>query len=75
MDRFEYDVSSHPADQFKRLVFFCDEQGCRRDEVPVDDPVVLADLLAERGQQGWELVQIMYRGSKLVAIWKRRIRG
>lgn len=75
MERFEYEISKHPADTFKQLVYFCSEAGeCRLEQIPGDQTGILANILNERGDRGWELVEIYFGKDGLMAIWKRRIR-
>lgn len=73
MARFEYDVVKYPADAFSRIVFFCSAQGaCSVEQVPDEDGAKLKQLLNERGQQGWELVQLSFGRDGAVGLWKRR---
>ena len=72
MDRFEYEVTRHRADTFYDLVYFCSETGeCSLDTVPGDQAQILTDLLNERGENGWELVQVAFGKDGLLAFWKR----
>jgi hypothetical protein len=74
MDRYEYEISTHAADTFSRLVYFCSELGnCSLEEVPADEPQILVDLLNERGLEGWELIQLVFGKDGVMACWKRRI--
>jgi len=73
MDRFEYEITTHPADDFKKLVYFCSAQGdCGMKEVPEKEPQILVDLLNERGLLGWELIQLSFGGGGIMAYWKRK---
>jgi hypothetical protein len=74
MDRFEYEITRHNADEFRRVVYFCSDAGaCSLEDVPADEPQVLVDILNERGLDGWELVQMMTGKDGVLAVWKRRI--
>lgn len=74
MDRFEYSVTRHPAEAFRETAYFCTDHGdCSLEDVPVDQAAVLENLLNARGQQGWELVQVIFGRNGLLAFWKRRI--
>ena len=74
MTKFVYEVTKHPADRFKNLVYFCTEKGeCTYDELPSDQIKILKDLLNETGSQGWELVQVLFGDDGVVAIWKRPV--
>lgn len=69
---FEYDIVKIPAQAFERLAFFCSEKGdCAIEDVPADQTRRLADMLNEKGADGWELVQLFFQESGLVAIWKQ----
>ena len=75
MKRFEYEITKHPADTFNQVVYFCSEVGeCSVNEVPGDETKVLADILNERGKQGWELVQIFFGKDGAMAFWKRKVK-
>jgi len=55
-------------------VILCDTQGeCVFDDAP--DPLreTIVALLNERGSDGWELVQIIFRDQELVAFWKKEL--
>lgn len=76
MERFEYSITSHSAETFNRVVYFCSEKGdCGIHEVPEHEPQILVDILNERGLDGWELVQIMFGKGGLLACWKRKLPG
>lgn len=68
----EYDITRFPAQSFQRLAVFCSETGeCSLDDIPVDQTRLLKDMLNEKGAQGWELVQLFFQESGVVAFWKR----
>ena len=72
MRNFEYEITKHPAQAFEKVMYFCTETGdCTLDEVPGDQTEVLSKILNERGEQGWELVQIAFGKEGLMAFWKR----
>lgn len=74
MERFEYEITTHSSETFRRVVYFCSQEGsCGIQEVPTEEPQVLADLLNERGLQGWELVQFLVGKDGIMACWKRRL--
>ena len=75
MKHFEYDITRHPGDSFKQLVYFCTETGeCTLEQVPGDQPEILVDVLNERGKQGWELVQVSFGQDGVMAFWKRKVK-
>lgn len=73
MARFEYQVTTHAADEFKRLVYVCAEGSgqCRADEVSGEELKMLASLLNERGLEGWELTQVQFATDSIIVFWKR----
>ena len=76
MKRFEYEITAHPAVEFRQVAFFCSEEGaCNLEEVPADQMKVLAELMNQRGLAGWELVQIAFSQGGLLAFWKRELSG
>lgn len=75
MKRFEYEISHHAGEAFKQVVYFCSEAGaCSIEEVAADQTKVLADILNERGRQGWELVQAFFGKDGVMALWKRKVK-
>ena len=75
MQSFEYEITQHPADTFREVVYFCTETGeCTLDQVPGDQTAMLAGILNERGQQGWELVQVSFGKDGVMVFWKRKIK-
>jgi len=75
MKQFEYEITQHPADAFKQMVYFCTETGeCSLNDVPRDQAEVLTEVLNERGKQGWELVQVSFGKDGVMAFWKRRLK-
>jgi len=74
MNRFKYEITRHPASEFKQLAYFCTDQGeCSLEQIPSDQTNVLKGLLNERGEQGWELVQLFFGNDGIVAFWKKAI--
>ena len=74
MKQFEYEITKHPADEFKHLVFYCTDQGhCDLEGLPPAQLDVLGGILNERGIQGWELIQLLLGEDGVVAFWKRAI--
>ena len=76
MRRFEYAITRHEADQFMHVVYFCSEAGvCSLDQIPGDQINMLAALLNERGEEGWELIQVSFGKGGVLAFWKRRLQS
>jgi hypothetical protein len=75
MKRFEYEITRHPGDEFEKVVYFCSESGeCAMNEVPGHETDALVGVLNERGEEGWELVQVSFGKDGLVAFWKRKVK-
>jgi hypothetical protein len=76
MKNFEYRITQYPADDFRELVFVCSNSGeCERQKIPTDQMDVLARLLNDMGQAGWELVQLAFAEVGVVAFWKRDLQA
>jgi hypothetical protein len=74
VERFEYEITRHNAEAFRRVVYFCSDSGdCSLEEVPAEEPQILANILNERGMDGWELVQLLFGKEGVMACWKRRV--
>ncbi|RJP56277.1 MAG: DUF4177 domain-containing protein [Deltaproteobacteria bacterium] len=74
MKRFEYQITKHPAEAFKELVYFCSESAeCTLEQVPTDQTKILQDILNERGRQGWELIQVSFGKDGIMAFWKQKL--
>jgi hypothetical protein len=75
MKKYEYKITVHPVETFKQVAFFCTQEGeCSLENLPSDQVKVLQTLLNERGQQGWELVDISFGKDGLLAIWKSEVK-
>jgi hypothetical protein len=76
MKQFEYDISLHSAESFQQVHVFCSANGvCETESVPHDQITRLQEILNERGQAGWNLVQISFGKNGLMAFWKRRVKS
>ncbi len=74
MERYEYQVTRHEAEEFRQVVYFCSDRGdCGLEEVPAEQAQRLVDLLNERGEEGWELLQLAFKTDGFLGIWKRKI--
>lgn len=72
--RFEYEITTHPAEEFSKLVYFCSDEGdCALNDLPPDQLRLLARLLNHRGSEGWELIEMLFGKDGMVAFWKRAI--
>jgi len=74
MKRFKYEITMHPSSEFRQLVYFCSDQGeCGLEQVPSNQIDMLKGLLNDRGEQGWELVQLFFVKDGIIAFWKKPI--
>lgn len=74
MAHFRYDITTHSAEDFQELVYFCsDNADCSLERVPARQMTVLKTILNQRGIEGWELVQIMVGKDGLMAFWKKEV--
>jgi hypothetical protein len=75
MKKYEYKITVHPVETFKQVAFFCTQEGeCSLENLPSDQVKVLQTLLNERGQQGWELVDMSFGKDGVLAIWKSEVK-
>jgi len=55
-------------------VFYCDPDGqCFFDEMPNPEITALTSILDARGNEGWELIQVVYHKKEMVCFWKRQV--
>ncbi len=74
MKKFQYEITRHPSSEFNQLVYFCTDQGeCSLEQVPSSQTETLKGLLNNRGEQGWELIQLFFGKDGIVALWKKAI--
>jgi hypothetical protein len=72
MRTFEYEITKHPSGEFQQLAYFCSAEGeCNIDQLPSDQTGILKDILNKRGAMGWELVQLSFGNSGVIAYWKK----
>ena len=74
MKRFEYKITTHSADTFDKIIYFCSKSGqCGIDKVSKDQTRILTTILNNQGREGWELVQISFGKDGVMVYWKRRV--
>lgn len=74
MKRFEYEITTYPADEIMDLVYFCTAEGeCSFKQLPSAQAKKLVEILNREGSEGWDLVQIFFGKDGVVAFWKRAI--
>lgn len=68
------EVLQHLAETVEHIPssIYCDDKGvCYFDEGPNPFTHAIERLLDEIGEDGWELVQVAFRPSQMICIWKR----
>ena len=87
MHKWTYDISRHHLEDILTAmekqgfaesdvgsrVLFCDsEGGCFFDDAP--DPIedAIKGIMNNRGQDGWELVQVIFREKEMLCFWRRQ---
>lgn len=74
MRRFQYDITRYPSEEFTTLVYSCTGDGrCSLDDAPIDQVETLKGMLNDRGGDGWQLLQLIFRNDGIIAFWKREI--
>lgn len=74
MEQFDYEVTKLGPDFFETMVYHCTPEGeCHTERVPTKEAESLLDLFNKRGQNGWELIQLLPGEKEILAFWKRRI--
>lgn len=72
MNKFQYRITQHPAETFRDVVYFCNEEGnCSMEQVSTEQTGKIERLLNDMGTQGWELVQANFGKDGLLIFWKR----
>jgi len=72
--QFKYEITKHPAEEFSKLIYFCSDQGeCTINELPSEQLELLVKLLNQRGEEGWELIEILFGKDGIVAFWKKAV--
>lgn len=74
MKKYEYEITTHPSEEFKQVGFFCTDQGdCNIEQLPADQLAVMGNILNERGSRGWELIQVNFGPGGIIAFWKKEV--
>jgi len=88
MDRWEYQITTHSAGEVLRIreqlghpleegsppVVYCDTEGeCFFDAAPNPYIESIVHILNGMGEQGWELVQVTFRQTDFICIWRREL--
>ncbi len=88
MARWEYDITTHSSEDVLRVreelghprdpvgptVVYCDTDAqCFFDEAPNPYVEAIVHILNEKGGEGWELVQMAFRESDFICVWRREL--
>ena len=74
MKTYQYQVSIEDGSRFKDMVYFCTNTGeCKAEQLPADSKSRFQEWLNQKGEEGWELVQVYFSSEGLVAIWKKEL--
>jgi len=72
--RFEYQITTHTAEEFTQLVYVCTDEGdCTLNDLSHDQVAKLVELLNKKGEKGWELIQVFFGKAGIIAFWKRGV--
>jgi len=76
--RWEYDVSFHSEQSITESKetrrFSCDTGGpCVVEHLGQVQPEAIVEILNERGQSGWQLVQVDFSDKGMLCFWKRQL--
>ena len=82
MDRFRYRVTVHtaadvlaklpePVEQVPPTILCDDEGACYFDAGPNPFTRAIERVLDQVGEQGWELVQVVFRPDQMICFWKQ----
>lgn len=76
MKVYRYEITRHSGEEFTKMVYACTEDGkCTLDQIPMDQVVMLEGILNDRGAEGWELIQVVFKKEGLIAFWKKETEG
>ena len=72
--QFEYEVTRHPADEFREVIYFCSQDGsCNLEAIRANQLKMIEEILNERGKVGWELIQVSFGKDGMLVFWKRSV--
>lgn len=67
----EKGVVTHPH---KNIMFACKPEGtCEVHDIGMEQMENLSGLFNEMGEDGWELIQLVFHKSGIVSFWKRGV--
>jgi len=76
MIQWKYEITVHPLPpplEKEEKIVRCDQVGqCLIHDTAGEGIKWLETILIERGEAGWELVQLGYHKQELLCIWKKR---
>jgi len=62
---------SEPVEEAPRMMYCDDEGACYFDDGPNPLTQAIERLLNQVGEEGWELVQVMFRPEQMIGFWKQ----
>ncbi|MGD1995507.1 MAG: hypothetical protein PVH62_01920 [Anaerolineae bacterium] len=65
------DTLREPAPPVPPTIYCDDEGACYFDAGPNPFTQAIEQLLDEVGEEGWELVQVLFRPQQMICFWKR----
>jgi hypothetical protein len=72
MKRYRYEITRYPSEEFTTLVYSCTGEGtCSLNQVPPVQVELLEGMLNDRGDEGWQLLQLIFRNDGIIAFWKQ----
>ena len=85
---WEYNITTHSASEVLKVreelgyppepagprIIYCDtEAQCFFDEAPNPYVEAIVHILNDKGKEGWSLVQIAFRESDFICVWRREL--
>jgi hypothetical protein len=65
------DLLPEPVEEVPPMIFCDDEGTCYFDASPSPLTQAIERLLDQLGEEGWELVQVMFRPQQMICFWKQ----
>ncbi len=66
-------ITLKPVEQAPPMIFCDDEGACYFDSGPNPLTQAIEQLLNQIGEEGWELVQIVFRPDQIISFWKQEV--
>jgi hypothetical protein len=86
---WEYDITAYsieqvlamreqaglPEEQDRPIMFCTDKGACFFDNIPNSNIQIILEMLNGKGAEGWQLVDVNFRGDEMICFWKREVPG